>query len=156
MLTMRLGGLVALVFLVLSPGKAAAFLAVELAVFGLYLGSSFAPNHIGMPLVSPKLKLDFLRRQVLMSRNISGGRFMSILMGGLNLQIEHHLFPSMARPYLRKVQPLVAAYCAAQGVPYTQMTLWQSYGAVIRYLNSVGLRGRDPFLCPLVAQRRAL
>ncbi|HEY9468549.1 MAG TPA: acyl-CoA desaturase [Propionibacteriaceae bacterium] len=156
MLIMRLGGLVALVFLVLSPGKAAAFLAVELAVFGFYLGSSFAPNHIGMPLVSPRLKLDFLRRQVLMSRNISGGRFMSILMGGLNYQIEHHLFPSMARPYLRKVQPLVAAYCAAEGVPYTQTTLWQSYGVVIRYLNSVGLRGRDPFLCPLVAQRRAL
>ena len=85
-------------FLVLSPGKAVAFLAVELAVFGFYLGSSFAPNHIGMPLVSPRLKLDFLRRQVLMSRNVSGGRFMSILMGGLNYQVEHHLFPSMARP----------------------------------------------------------
>jgi fatty acid desaturase len=156
LLMVRLGGLVTLAFLVLSPGKAAAFLAVEMAVFGFYLGSSFAPNHVGMPLVSPKLKLDFLRRQVLMSRNISGGRFMSILMGGLNLQIEHHLFPSMARPYLRKVQPLVAAYCAAEGVPYTQMTLWQSYRVIIRYLNTVGLRGRDPFLCPLVAQRRAL
>ncbi|HEX6760839.1 MAG TPA: acyl-CoA desaturase [Propionibacteriaceae bacterium] len=156
LLTVRHGGLVALVFLVLPPGKAAAFLAVELAVFGFYLGSSFAPNHIGMPLVSPRLKLDFLRRQVLMSRNVSGGRFMSILMGGLNYQIEHHLFPSMARPYLRKVQPLVAAYCAAEGVPYTQTSLWQAYGVVIRYLNSVGLRGKDPFLCPLVAQRRAL
>jgi fatty acid desaturase len=155
-LAVRLGGFVALVFLVLSPGKAAVFLTVELAVFGFYLGSSFAPNHIGMPLVSPRLKLDFLRRQVLMSRNVSGGRFMSILMGGLNHQIEHHLFPSMARPYLRKVQPLVADYCAAEGVPYTQMTLWQSYRVVIRYLNNVGLRGRDPFLCPLVAQRRAL
>ena len=131
-------------FLVLPPGKAVAFLAVELGVFGFYLGSSFAPNHIGMPLVSPRLKLDFLRRQVLMSRNVSGGRFMSILMGGLNYQIEHHLFPSMARPYLRKVQPLVAAYCAAEGVPYTQTSLWQSYRVVIRYLNSVGLRGRTP------------
>jgi fatty acid desaturase len=156
LLLVRLGGFVALAFLVLSPGKALAFIVVELAVFGFYLGSSFAPNHIGMPLVSPRLKLDFLRRQVLMSRNISGGRFMSILMGGLNYQIEHHLFPSMARPYLRKVQPLVTAYCAAEGVPYTETTLWQSYGVIIRYLNSVGLRGRDPFLCPLVAQRRAL
>jgi fatty acid desaturase len=156
LLTVRLGGLVALAFLVLSPGTAAAFLAVETAVFGFYLGSSFAPNHIGMPLVSPRLKLDFLRRQVLMSRNISGGRFISILMGGLNYQIEHHLFPSMARPYLRKVQPLVAAYCKAEGVPYTQTTLWQSYRIVIGYLNTVGLRGKDPFLCPLVAQRRAL
>jgi hypothetical protein len=45
---------------------------------------------------------------------------------------------------------------AAQGVPYTRTSLWQSYRIVIGYLNTVGLRGKDPFLCPLVAQRRAL
>jgi fatty acid desaturase len=116
-ITFRLAGFAALVFLVLPPEKAFAFLGVQLAVFGLYMGSSFAPNHIGMPLVSPKLKLDFLRRQVLMSRNISGGSLISVFMGGLNYQIEHHLFPSMARPYLRKAQPLVSRYCAAQGCP---------------------------------------
>ena len=125
-------------------------------MFGFYMGSSFAPAHIGMPLVSAKLKLDFLRRQVLMSRNISGGPLMSVFMGGLNYQVEHHLFPSMARPYLRRAQPLIAAYCAEQGVPYTQTTLWQAYRSVIGYLNTVGLQGKDPFLCPLVAQRRAI
>jgi fatty acid desaturase len=156
-LTVRLGGLVTLAFLVLSPGKAVAFLAIELAVFGFYMGFSFAPNHIGMPLVSPRLKLDFLRRQVLMSRNISGGPLMSVFMGGLNYQIEHHLFPSIARPHLRKIQPLVAAHCAAEGVPYTQTTIWSAYRSVIGYLNTVGLvAGKDPFLCPMVAQRRAL
>lgn len=155
LLTVRLGGLVTLVFLVLPPGKAVAFLAVQLAVFGLYMGGAFAPNHVGMPLVSARLKLDFLRRQVLMSRNVSGGRGVAILMGGLNYQVEHHLFPSMARPHLRRVQPLVEAHCRAMGVPYTQTTLWRSYGIVVRYLNTVGLKGRDPFLCPLVAQRQA-
>jgi fatty acid desaturase len=155
-LTLRIGGLLTLLFLILPPEKAIAFLAVQQAVFGLYMGSSFAPNHIGMPLVSPKLKLDFLRRQVLMSRNISGGPPVSVFMGGLNYQIEHHLFPSMARPHLRKAQALVIAYCAEQGVPYTQTSLWQAYRTVIHYLNTVGLKGKDPFLCPLVAQRRAL
>ncbi|GAA3624354.1 fatty acid desaturase family protein [Microlunatus ginsengisoli] len=155
-LTVRLGGLVTLMLWVLPPGKAGAVLAVQLAVFGLYMGSSFAPNHIGMPLVSPKLKLDFLRRQVLMSRNITGGPPMSIFMGGLNYQIEHHLFPSMARPHLRKIQPLVAAYCAAEGVPYTQTSIWSAYRSVVGYLNTVGLQGKNPFLCPLVAQRRAI
>jgi fatty acid desaturase len=77
-------------------------------------------------------------------------------MGGLNYQIEHHLFPSMARPHLRKIQPLVAAHCAAEGVPYTQTSLWAAYRSVIGYLNTVGLKGKDPFLCPLVAQRRAI
>ena len=120
-------------------------MAVQLAVFGLYMGRSFAPNHIGMPLVPARLRLDFLRRQVLMSRNVSGGRPMAVLMGGLNYQVEHHLLPSMARPHLRHVQPLVEAHCAAVGVRYTQTTLWKSYGIVVRFLNTVGLRGRDPF-----------
>jgi len=155
-LVVRLGGIVTLAFLVLTPGQAVAFLAVQLAVFGLYMGASFAPNHIGMPLVSARLKLDFLRRQVLMSRNVSGGRPMAILMGGLNYQIEHHLFPSMPRPHLRRLQPLVVAHCQAMQVPYTQTTLFESYRIVIRYLNSVGLKNRDPFLCPLVADRRSL
>jgi fatty acid desaturase len=154
-LTLRIGGYLALVLAVLPPGKAAAFVGVQLALFGLYMGASFAPNHIGMPLVSPKLKLDFLRRQVLTSRNVSGGRHVDVLMGGLNHQIEHHLFPSMPRPHLRRAQPLVAAYCAEMQVPYTQTSLWQSYGIVTRYLNTVGLKDRDPFLCPLVASRRA-
>jgi hypothetical protein len=38
-LMLRLGGFAALVFLVLPPGKAVAFLGVQLAVFGLYMGS---------------------------------------------------------------------------------------------------------------------
>jgi fatty acid desaturase len=154
-LTLRIGGYLAIVLAVLPPGKAAAFLGVQLGLFGLYMGSAFAPNHVGMPLVSPRLKLDFLRRQVLMSRNITGGRWLDVFMGGLNHQVEHHLFPSMARPHLRLARPMVQAYCAEQQVPYTQTTLLQSYGVVTRHLNTVGLRGRDPFLCPLVANRRA-
>lgn len=82
LLTVRLGGMTALMFWVLPPGKAAAFLVVQLAVFGFYMGASFAPIHIGMPLVPAGLKLDFLRRQVLMSRNVAGGRFTAVVMGG--------------------------------------------------------------------------
>jgi len=155
LLILRIGGYLAIVFAVLPPGKAVVFLIVQLGLFGLYMGASFAPNHVGMPLVSSKLKLDFLRRQVLMSRNISGGPLVDVFMGGLNHQVEHHLFPSMPRPHLRKAQPLVAAYCVAQQLPYTQTTLWQSYSIITRYLNTVGLRHHDPFLCPLVASRRA-
>ena len=62
------------------------------------MGCSFAPNHKGMPVLSAGHTLDFLRKQVLTSRNIRGGWFVDILLGGLNYQIEHHLFPSMPRP----------------------------------------------------------
>jgi len=141
---------------VLSPGIAFVFLAVQLGIFGVYMGMVFAPNHKGMPLVPKDAKLDFLTRQVLMSRNVRGTRALDVVMGGLNYQIEHHLFPSMPRPHLRHVAPMVQTYCVSHGVPYTVTGLLESYGIVIRYINRVGLGERDPFACPLVEQRRAI
>lgn len=155
-LSIRIGGFLALVFLVLSPGIAAVFLAVQLGLFGVYMGAAFAPNHKGMPLVPANTKLDFLRRQVLMSRNIRGGRFIDTAMGGLNYQIEHHLFPSMPRPHLRHAAPIVRAYCRGLNVPYTETDLLTSYAIVLAYINRVGLGERDPFDCPLISERRSL
>jgi len=148
----RIAGYLTVLFLVLPLGKAGAFVGLQLAVFGVCLGGSFAPNHKGMPLVPKTMKLDFLRRQVLMSRNIRGGVFTDFALGGLNYQIEHHLFPSMPRPTLRKVQPIVREYCELHGVKYTEVGLFTSYKIVVDYLNNVGLRARDPFDCPLASQ----
>ncbi|QJW37194.1 fatty acid desaturase family protein [Cellulosimicrobium protaetiae] len=135
----------------LPPALALAFLAVQLAVFGVLLGGAFAPNHKGMPIVPATADIDFLRRQVLMSRNIRGGAVVDFLMGGLNRQVEHHLFPSMPRPNLRTVQPLVREYCSQLGVTYTEVGFFASYRIVIGYLNDVPGRARDPFSCPLAA-----
>ncbi len=154
LLAIRLLGFPAFLFLVLSPGIAAAFLGVQLAVFGLYMGASFAPNHKGMPIVPKDLRLDFLRRQTLMSRNITGGRWVDAAMGGLNFQVEHHLFPNMPRPNLRAVAPMVRKFCAEHSITYTETSLWTSYVIVVRHLNEVGLGVRDTFTCPLVAQYR--
>ncbi|RZI94731.1 MAG: acyl-CoA desaturase [Microbacterium sp.] len=156
LLVVRLGGFTTVVFLVLSPGIAFAFLGVQLGLFGFYMGVSFAPNHKGMPLVPKDLRIDFLRRQVMMSRNIRGTRLLDVAMGGLNYQIEHHLFPSMPRPHLRKAAPIVAEYCTNQAVPYTQTGLRESYAIVLRYINRVGLGERDVFTCPLVQQRQQI
>ncbi len=150
----RLGAFVVVLLMVMPVGKAAAFFCVQMAVFGLCLGGSFAPNHKGMPIVPPTLKIDFLRRQVLMSRNVRGGPFVDFAMGGLNYQIEHHLFPNMPRPNLKRVQPIVRAYCAQHEVSYTEVGLLASYGIVVDYLNNVGLRAREPFECPVHAQYR--
>nr|WP_286216712.1 acyl-CoA desaturase [Demequina sediminis] len=135
-------------FWFLPLGMAFAFLGIQMAVFGVYMGASFAPNHKGMMIVSADTKMDFLSKQVLTSRNIRGGWAMSILMGGLNFQIEHHLFPSMARPHLGRAREIVREHCATLGVPYTETSLVESYAIVIAYLNRVGLAARDPFDCP--------
>ena len=92
---------------------AAAFLGVQLAVFGFLLGGAFAPNHVAMPIVPADGQFDFIRRQVLMSRNISGGPVVRFFMGGLENQVEHHLFPAMARPNLKRAQASSASTAAS-------------------------------------------
>jgi len=154
MIVARFAVLLTPVFFFLPLGMAFAFLGVQLAVFGVYMGASFAPNHKGMPIIAPGAKLDFFSKQVRTSRNIRGGWWATWLMGGLNYQVEHHLFPSMPRPHLSKAREIVMEQCRTLGVPYTETSLIQSYGIVIAYLNRVGLAARDPFDCHLVAQFR--
>jgi fatty acid desaturase len=128
----------AALLLVLSPLQAAVFIAVQQGLFGLYLGCSFAPNHKGMPILNEADALDFLRRQVLTSRNVAGSRLVDFLLGGLNYQIEHHLFPNMPRPNLRHAQPLIRAFCEQQGLDYTEASLFGSYAEAVRHLHTVG------------------
>jgi len=151
----RMAIVVGAVFWVLPVGMAFAFLGVQLAVFGVYMGASFAPNHIGMEVVPEGAKLDFLSKQVLTGRNVKGGAWMTTFMGGLNFQIEHHLFPSMSRPHLRRARTLVRETCAREGIPYTETSLRRAYLIVLTYLREIGLySGLATFDCPMVGQYR--
>lgn len=154
LLSGRIGLYLAVVFAFLPIGMGFAFIGVQLAVFGVYMGATFAPNHKGMPILPAGAKVDFLSKQVLTSRNITGGTVMDTFMGGLNYQVEHHLFPSMPRPHLRRAAAIVREYCVNNDIAYTETTLTKSYGIVVRYLNRVGLSARDPFDCPMVQQFR--
>ncbi|SDD51179.1 fatty acid desaturase family protein [Actinokineospora iranica] len=128
----------AAVFLVLPPLMGLAFIAVHQGLWGVYMGCSFAPNHKGMPTVPAGQTLDFLRKQVLTSRNVRGGVVTDIALGGLNYQIEHHLFPNMPSPNLRHAQAIVRDHCAEHGIEYAQCGLFASYGHVLRHLHEVG------------------
>jgi fatty acid desaturase len=137
LLLVHLGAYLTAVLLVLHPWQALAFIAVQQGLFGLYMGLAFAPNHKGMPIIGPDDQLDFLRRQVLTARNVRGSWFVDNALGGLNYQIEHHLFPSMPRANLRHAQPIVAAFCAQHGVPHLQTGLFASYRQGLRHLHQV-------------------
>jgi fatty acid desaturase len=138
LLLLHIVGYVTALVLVLSPLQAVAFVVVQQGLFGLYLGCAFAPNHKGMPTLTDAEELDFLRTQVLTSRNVRGSRLVDFLLGGLNYQIEHHLFPNMPRPNLRHAQPLVRAFCSQHDLPYTEATMFGSYAEALRHLHSVG------------------
>ena len=153
-IAVRFAVLLVPLFLFLPIGMAFAFLGVQLAVFGVYMGAAFAPNHKGMPVIAEDAKLDFFSKQVYTSRNIRGGWWATWLMGGLNYQVEHHLFPSMPRPHLSKAREIVRDHCQTLNVTYTETSLLRSYAIVIDYLNRVGLAARDPFDCPMASQYR--
>ncbi|MDQ1530896.1 MAG: hypothetical protein QOE37_1001 [Microbacteriaceae bacterium] len=137
-------GYLTAVFWVLTPLQAIVFIAVHQGLWGLYMGLAFAPNHKGMPMIAAGSRLDHLHKQVLTSRNVRGGRITDYALGGLNYQIEHHLFPKMPRPNLRHAQSVVRAYCDAHDLGYTQTSAMRSYTQVLAHLHEVGAALRVP------------
>ncbi|MGK2964555.1 MAG: fatty acid desaturase family protein [Tepidiformaceae bacterium] len=114
------------------------FALVHQATFGLYNSSVFASNHKGMPLVGDGERMDFLREQVLTSRNVKAHAFTDFWYGGLNYQIEHHLFPTMPRNRLRAAQPIIEQFCRERGISYHSTGLFESYKEVLGHLHEMG------------------
>jgi fatty acid desaturase len=125
-------------FLIMSPAQALVFALVHHMVFGLHLGSVFAPNHKGMEMPDDDSNWGHLEKQVLTSRNVNGGLVTDWMMGGLNYQIEHHLFPSMPRANLRFAQPMVRSYCERIGMPYLSTGVIESYRMGLGHMHEVG------------------
>src|SRR5712692_6895812 len=119
------------------------FIIVHHAFFGLYLGSIGAPNHKGMPIMDEDSPADFLRQQVLAARNVKGLPLVDFWYGGLNYQIEHHLFPTMPRNKLRQARPLVKAFCEEHAIAYCETSMLQSYQDILRFLHQVSAPLRE-------------
>jgi fatty acid desaturase len=128
----------------LGPWSALLVIVIHKAIGGFYLASVFAPNHKGMLQTSDESDLDFLRAQVLTSRNIRGSLLTDLLFGSLNYQVEHHLFPAMPRNRVRHANRIVREFCRQAGVSYYETSVFQSYRELLAFLHSVGapLRSR--------------
>ena len=141
-----------LLFSRLNIWQTIVFFIVQRALFGLYLGSVAAPNHKGMPVLDKDSRIDFLRQQVLTARNVRAHFLTDFWYGGLNYQIEHHLFPTMPRNRLKEAQPIVRAYCEQHSIPYHETGVLQSYREILGYLHEVSapLRQRVRFPAELI------
>jgi fatty acid desaturase len=127
-----------MVFFCLNLWQGIVFILVHQMLFGLYLGSTFAPNHKGMPILEKESKMDFLRRQVVTARNVTPSPFNDFWYGGLNYQIEHHLFPSMPRRNLKEAHGIIKAFCQEHDITFYETSVAQSYKEILGYLHSVG------------------
>lgn len=106
---------------------------------GFYFGMVFIPNHFGMRVVTDDDDLDFMTQQVETSRDIKLPRFLDWTFGGLNYQIEHHLFPTMSHKYLANAKKIVKEFCQEHKISYHEVGFARTYAEVIKYMHKVGM-----------------
>ena len=133
----RFGLLFGIAFTFLPVGTAVLFLLVHFAVCGAYMSLVFAPNHKGQAVVEAgeTTWLD----QIILTRNIHSSWATFFLMGGLNFQIEHHLFSDIARIRYWQVQPLVKQFCLNNCIPYHEVSWIESMQQIHRALKDTRL-----------------
>ena len=101
------------------------FLIAHFTVVGFYMGFAFAPNHKGEEMTPVDGKISWIN-QITSTRNLHMNWFVYHATGGLNLQIEHHLFPYMPRANYPDAQPIVKKFCQKYSIEYSEMSLWDS------------------------------
>ena len=126
-----------LIFVFLPPWQGAVFIVVHRALAGFHMGSVFAPNHKGMPVLDENSELDYLRLQVLTARDVRPNPVIDYMYGGLNYQIEHHLFPNMPQNRFKDAQEVVREFCRDRGIPYHETGFWQSHKEILGYMHEV-------------------
>ena len=126
-----------LIFVFLPPWQAGLFIVVHRALSGFHMGAVFAPNHKGMPVLDKETELDYMRQQVLTARDVRPSPLVDYMYGGLNYQIEHHLFPNMPRNRFKEAKVVVKAFCHDRGLPYHETGVWQSNKEILGYMHEV-------------------
>jgi fatty acid desaturase len=101
------------------------FSVINGAATGAMMAMAFAPNHKGQEMFDAGEELTW-KHQVIASRNLTPSLVVDFLYGGLNYQIEHHLFPMMPRFNLKRARPVIKKFCADNGVPYYETTPFDS------------------------------
>jgi fatty acid desaturase len=92
--------------------------AISATLLGPYLAAIFWVNHVGMPLVRNAENFSFFEHQIVTSRTIINPPTWDWLFGGLNFQIEHHLFPQVPSHRLPAVQKIVSGQFALRRIAY--------------------------------------
>ncbi len=126
-------------FFLFGIGKALFIIIVINLVTGFYIFNIFAPNHKGMPQLSADKEISFMERQIMTSRNIVGSWFNDILYMGLNYQVEHHLFPSVARNKLKLTSPYILQICQQRNIEFTRVSILESNRIILSELKNVSM-----------------
>lgn len=110
---------------------------------GLGMFLVFAPGHFPAEAVAVASRpgpADFARLQILATTNFRAGLIGRLICGGLEQQIEHHLFPNISPVHYPRLRALVRQFCDRHGLPYHEASwdraVWRSF-AVLRRPKSI-------------------
>jgi fatty acid desaturase/predicted heme/steroid binding protein len=131
-------------FTLTTPLYAVMWILTSQCVCGILLAAVFSVNHNGMPVYSRKeaKDMDYYELSIVTGRNVVASAFNKWFTGGLNFQIEHHMFPTIPRHNLPKVAPLVESLCKKHGVPYHTTSLGGGLVEVVQRLTNVAGQAR--------------
>jgi fatty acid desaturase len=69
---------------------------------------------------------------------VGGRELVCHFFGGINYQIEHHLFPSINHVHLPRIAPIVKAACEEHGVPYVvEQSVWSAFTSSLSHYQAV-------------------
>lgn len=98
-------------------------------VLSPWLAFGFITNHLGCEVFEKDESEDFtwMELQMRTSRSLKGGSFIHWFYGGLNTQIEHHLFPKAPRFNLLKIQDMTREFAKKHNIHYFETTPIEAY-----------------------------
>lgn len=124
-----------LAFAYLPVGKAILWIMAAEIISGFFLGIVFVQSHNAMEIYAePK---DFYSAQIISTRDIQSSLFNDWFTGGLNRQIEHHLFPNLPRHNLKYITKPVRDLCTKHGLEFEDVSMVTGTSLVMQRLAEV-------------------
>ncbi|XP_008805633.2 acyl-lipid (9-3)-desaturase-like [Phoenix dactylifera] len=121
----------------------AIFVAANFAVTGIQ-HVQFCLNHFSASVyVGPPRGNDWFEKQTMGTLDILCPPWMDWFHGGLQFQVEHHLFPRLPRCQLRRISPYVKELCKKHALPYTAASFWDANLRTLGTLRTAALQARD-------------
>ena len=107
-------------------------------LWAAWFGAVIITNHLGLEMFPEEQYKEFtwLELQNRTSRNVRGGKFIHWFYGGLNTQVEHHLYPKAARFYLLKAARITEEFCTKHDITYITATPWETYKEIYAFLKA--------------------
>ena len=104
---------------------------------GLYIGTVLVLNHEGMSKVDTIANLPLLQRTLASTRDLGQSWLTSIVLGGVNNHVEHHLFPTIPVVRLVKARRITEAFLLQNDLQHVSTSCASALRSAFGYFRSI-------------------